>query len=74
MKSIGEMMGAPQKPKKQGLSKRIKKLLVEWSLEAHRLDPSNSVDWYYELYLEHLRKNYSSKTKELFFKQGIIEV
>lgn len=75
MKKATEYIGVKAKRKPRGLSKRYKAMLIEWAAEAHRLDPSNPMNHYYNLFLNRLRQKYLDKNlKSKFFEHGVIDV
>ena len=66
-----------QRRNKKELSPKVKKMLMTYALEAYELDKSKSRAWYYENYVNHLRKRWREmdvKEREKFFENGIIEV
>lgn len=73
MKKIDEIL----KPKRIANKTFVRKLyaqLREYAMEAHRMDNSKPVSYFYELFLDRARKNYfESKNKAAFFEDNVIE-
>jgi hypothetical protein len=62
---------------KKELSPKVKRMLMNYSIEAYELDKSRSLSWYYEYYVNYLRQKWremDAKEREKFFDNGIIEV
>jgi hypothetical protein len=58
----------------KGLSKQMKKLIISWALEAHKLDSSKTVRQYYNMFLNRLRQRFKdSKNKDEFYQKEILE-
>jgi hypothetical protein len=75
MKSIGEILEPKKVRPKAKLNKKMKIMFMNWAQEAHELDKSRSVLFYYEQYILRLREKYREcEDKKEFFKNGIIEV
>lgn len=74
MKRIHEIMGKSESKKKR-LAVGIKKKLLIWAKEAHELDNSKTIGYYYDIFLKKLREKYvTSQQKEAFFqKNEVIE-
>lgn len=73
MKSIGHWVGEKTLTKKGGLTRRVKKMLMDWAMEAHNLDRSQPVGYYYNLFLAELRRKYKHTPHDEFMRAGIIE-
>lgn len=74
MWKVDQILEGKRPTGKKGLTKKAKGALMGWALEAHKIDSSRPVGYYYDLFLDELRGRYSKDTKEDFFKNGIIEV
>ena len=74
MKKIDQYISIKQK-NKYVLSRYIQTILMEFALDAYKIDNSISVSDYYKKYVEYLRKKWrESDDKKIFFKNEIIEV
>ena len=75
LKKIGKILQSEKRKRKNHLTKQMQAKLQKWAFEAYKLDPTKPTIYYYNLFLNRLRESYrTSDQKELFFKNGIIEV
>ncbi len=60
--------------KKAKLTMRTRKMLIEWAIEAHKIDTRRSVSDYFNIFVKRLRYLYANtEDKERFYKEGVIE-
>ena len=57
VKKVDEILGLKKRNKKL-LTTKTKKMLIEMARAAHKLDKSQSLTEYYQLFLDRLRKKY----------------
>ncbi len=60
--------------KKAKLTIQMRRMLIEWSIEAHKIDKRKSVGDYFNLFMKRLRYLYkNTDDKERFYRDGILE-
>lgn len=73
--NINKLIGENKRNKKE-LSKKVKKILISYALEAHKLDKSKTISYYYEFYVNYLREKWLQmevNERQKFFTNEIIE-
>ncbi len=73
MKNFDNFM-KPEYLHEKPISKRVQNILNYWAKEAHEIDPSKSMSFYYGLFLKKFTRQSALKSKkESFFGENVIE-
>ncbi len=59
---------------KKGISQHTKKLLMNWAIEANKIDKTRSISKYYTYFLDRYNGNSNTKISDDFFEDKPIEM